>query len=227
MSKDLDQSTLDELAKFDSATISNAIESFNVRDRIEGYASMEIKCQFPTLPPMVGFAVTCTMDSTTSRPRQPSRIGDSFDTVIASQKPVIIVAKDVGNDNLRSCFFGDMICAALQSLGATGVITDGGVRDLAGIQKNAPGFHVFSPGVVVSHGNIYKLEFNIPVTVGGLEIHSGDLLHGDENGIVNIPFSVADKLSEEAARIKSYEDDFFKYVSGESATREGIEKLFY
>ena len=47
---------LEKLKAFDSGTISNAIESFDVRPRNEGFLSGDIRCQFPKFPPMVGYA---------------------------------------------------------------------------------------------------------------------------------------------------------------------------
>ena len=220
------EAIIGDLAQFDSATISNAIEPFKVRDRTEGYASMELKCQFPSLPPMVGFAITCTMDSTTpGRPHQTAERHELFNSIESSPKPVVLVAKDVGSDHLRSCFFGDMFCAALKALGAIGVVTDGGVRDLSGTSRNAPGFHVFAPGTVASHGNIVRFEFDVPVTVGGMEVRPGDILHGDENGIVKVPLEIASDVAEEAGRVRRRESEYFHYLSGQSVTRDGIEKL--
>ena len=56
---------IEALGRIDSPTVSNAIEAFGVRDPTDGYASLELRCLFPDLGPMVGYAVTCTADSTT------------------------------------------------------------------------------------------------------------------------------------------------------------------
>ena len=214
--------TLEILRQFDSATVSNAIESFEVRDRTEGYTSMELRCQFPELPPMVGFAVTCTMDSTTPGPKRPNKRSEFFDAVAASPQPVVIVAQDLGPDRLKSCFFGDMVCAALRTLGVAGVVTDGGIRDVSGIGKNAPGLQVFAPGVVASHGTVVRLDINVPVTVAGLEVRPGDLLHGDENGVVKVPLDIAEEVAEQSRLVREREAEFFDYLRSPSVTREGI-----
>ena len=64
---------LSALRRIDSPTISNAIETFQVRPRVAGYVGYDIRCIFPDLPPSVGFAVTCTVDSTTE-----GRVGIGF-----------------------------------------------------------------------------------------------------------------------------------------------------
>ena len=213
---------VEALRDYDSATISNAIEDFQVRDRTVGYTSMEIRCQFPELRPMVGYAVTCTMDSTTPGPRRPNKLPDFLDAVAASPQPVVVVVKDVGYSNARSCFTGDMICSIYAKLGAVGVVTDGGIRDVSGIRKQAPGLQVFAPGVVVSHGNGAKLDVNVPVNIGGMEIQPGDLLHGDENGVVNVPMDIAEPVVEEARKVRETEAKLFEYLGSQSVTLEGL-----
>src|SRR5689334_14088272 len=117
-----------KLQSFDSPTISNAIEGLNLRDRIEGYASMELRCMFPDLKPMVGHAVTCTADSTSPGRRDSNALIALFEAIKAMPKPVIVVAQNCGPDRLRSCFTGDMAATAYQRLGAVGIVTDGGIR---------------------------------------------------------------------------------------------------
>ena len=70
----LSRKTLDILQEFDSPTISNTIEHFEVRDPVTGYANMELKCQFPEQKPMVGYAVTCTADTIPAGCKQPMRL---------------------------------------------------------------------------------------------------------------------------------------------------------
>ncbi len=65
MTVGLNPEQIDALRRIDSPTIANAIETFEVRPRMAGYVGYDIRCIFPDLPPMVGYAVTCTVDSTT------------------------------------------------------------------------------------------------------------------------------------------------------------------
>ena len=218
MNTPLPPKTIDALRSFDSATVSNAIEDHQVRDRSEGYASMHLRCMYPDLKPMVGFAVTCTMDSTSPRHGRPNRLHEFLDMIAAAPQPAVVVIQDVGNDNSRSCFLGDMICGVYAKLGAVGVVTDGGVRDLSGIRKSAPGFQVFASGVVVSHGNSTKLDLGVPVSVHGLEIQPGDLLHGDANGVVEIPREVAASLPERCRQVRETEAKLFAVLQDASVT---------
>ena len=213
---------LEALEGFDTATVSNAIEAFNVRDRTEGYASMELRCQFPDLKPMVGYAVTCTADSTTPGPKRPSNLAQFLDAVANAPRPCVVVVQNVGPDRPRSCFVGDMVAMAYQKLGAVGIVTDGGVRDVSGIRRRAPGLQVFAPGTVVSHGNAVKLEVGVPVRVGGLAVQPGDLLHGDESGLILVPLDIAEAVVEQARRVQEAEVEFFEFLGGPSPSLDEI-----
>ena len=215
---------MDQLKKYDSATISNAIEDFQVRKRTEGYTSWDIRCQFPELDPMVGYAVTCTMDSTTADQKGENRLHEFMDVLWASENPIVVVIQDVGPKTNSSCFAGDLICSVYSALGVVGLVTDGGVRDLKGIKEKAPGLQIFSPGVVVSHGNGIKIDINVPVVVGGMQIDPGDLIHGDGNGLVNVPISIAKEVVSKAAQVKDTETKLFDYLDNGSYDLEGLKR---
>jgi 4-hydroxy-4-methyl-2-oxoglutarate aldolase len=194
------------LRSFDTPTVSNAVEALNVRDRTEGYASSEIRCCFPELEPLVGYAVTCTVDSTTSGANPPSRLGELIDILGAAVRPTVVVGEYVGSNASRGCFVGDMMATLFRRLGAVGVITDAPNRDLGSIQLRAPGFQVFGSGSVASHGNSRILDVSIPVVVGGLRILPGDLLHADLSGVITVPTDLAHEVAKEAQRIRENEE---------------------
>src|SRR5258708_38743590 len=100
---------LEALRKIDSPTIANAIEAFDVRDRTEGYASLELRCLFPDLPPIVGYAVTCTVDSTSPGKRPPTALHDLFAMVQAAPKPALVIMKHIGPDRLPGRHAGDVV----------------------------------------------------------------------------------------------------------------------
>jgi 4-hydroxy-4-methyl-2-oxoglutarate aldolase len=214
------------LRRFDSPTISNAIELLAIRDRTEGYASMELRCQFPDLPPIAGYAVTCVADSTTPGKPRTSKLEELLDAVAAMPRPAVVVMQNCGPDRLRSCFIGDMIAVFLDRLGAVAAMTDGGARDLRGIHTRAPGFQVFSSGTVVSHGNAAIVEVGIPVTIAGLTVQTSDLLHGDENGVLTVPPNYVEAILEKAEHVWKTEQEFVDYARTAEFDLESMKRRF-
>jgi regulator of RNase E activity RraA len=226
MTPTLPSQLLDRLRNFDSPTISNAIELLAVRDRTVGYSSRELRCQFPELKPMVGYAVTCTADSTTPGKPRATRLNDLLDAVAAMHKPSVVVMQNCGPGPERSCFVGDMAAVFFQRLGSVGAVTDGGFRDLSGIRSKTPEFQLFSPGAVVSHGNAVIVEVGIPVMVAGLSIKTGDLLHGDESGLLSVPSEHVEAILEKAELVRKTEQEWVDYTRSASFNLEEMKRRF-
>jgi regulator of RNase E activity RraA len=212
---------LDALRQIDSPTVSNAIEEFKARSLVEGYAGWELRCAFPEIGATVGHAVTCTGDTTTT-----SRTGDRgllrlWEALEAAPKPAVIVIKDIGSDRHRSCHMGEVMATTAKALGAVGCVSDGGLRDVAEV-KALGDFQYFCPGFVVSHGHPLICEVNVPVTVAGLSVNAGDLLHGDVNGLLTIPAEIAGKVADEAERIRQAERDVLDFVRRPDLTVERL-----
>lgn len=182
---------LTKLRSFDTATVCNAIELLDIRDRTEGFMGFNIGCLFPELGPMVGYAVTATVRSTVpGSPGTKSGFSKLFTAIEKSPSPAILVFKDVGPDHHRSCHFGDMMATICKRLGAIGLVTDGGVRDISTVRDL--GFHYFAAGATPAHGNYEIVDSDLSVTVDGALVNPGDLIHADENGVGIFP---PDRLS--------------------------------
>jgi len=222
MSKRTQDEIVELLRGIDSPTVSNAIEKFKVRNQTEGFASSELICRFPELPPMVGYAVTCIVDTTSPEPTGPNRLTDLFDAVASAPKPAVVIMQNQGPSRLRSCMVGDMVCTSLHKLGVAGLVTDGGVRDITGIRHRAPGFQVFAAGLVVSHGLPIYLEANVPVTVCGLPIRPCDLLHGDESGPLSVPVDIVELVLEQARSVLKKESEFIEFLNSGSFTLDEL-----
>src|SRR4029078_12732766 len=79
----LSKETLATLAKFDTPTICNVIELFDIRPRNRGYMDNRIKCSFPELPPIVGYACTASF-----RSDAPPAGGDAYGSIGGQLDPV-------------------------------------------------------------------------------------------------------------------------------------------
>ena len=212
---------LDILRQIDSPTVSNAIEQFGVRPRVDGYAGWELRCAFPELGTLLGYAVTCTADTTTEARRQDRGLMRLWEAVEAAPKPAVIVIKDIGPLRSRSCHMGEIMATTAKALGAVGCVSDGGLRDVAEVRALG-GFQYFCPGFVVSHGNPFICDVNVPVTVDGLAVTPGDLLHGDANGVLTIPAAIADRLAEQVQQVRRAEREVLEFVRQPGLTVERL-----
>lgn len=198
------------LRRIDSPTISNAIETFHLRPRVAGYVGSDIRCIFPELPPTVGYAVTCTVDST-SEGRQGIGFNTLYELLSNATKPAVVVMQDVGPDRLRSCHAGEVMSTIMKRLGVVGILTDGGLRDVKEVHTLG-GFQYFCTGLVVSHGNPVCVSVGGEVTISGMRVCTGDLLHGDINGVVHIPDACASEVAEAAYRIWAQEEETLRGI---------------
>jgi len=201
---------IDELRRIDSPTIANAIETFEIRPRVSGYVGYDIRCIFPDLPPTVGYAVTCTVDSTTEG-REGIGFNALYELLRDAPKPAVVVMQDVGTDRLHSCHAGEVMSTRMKSLGAVGILTHGGLRD-ANEVRALGGFQYFCAGLVVSHGNPICVSVGDEVTISGMKVRLGDLLHGDLNGVVHIPDECAADVAEAAYRIWERENETMREI---------------
>jgi 4-hydroxy-4-methyl-2-oxoglutarate aldolase len=174
----LSPQVLEKLRKFDTPTICNLIELFDVRPRNLGYMDARIKAAFPEMPPMVGFAATATF-----RSAAPPRGSDGYASVQAQVErfgelsgPAIIVFQDLDEPSAAATF-GEVMCTTYKAFGSTGLITSGTGRDLE--QVRAINFPVFTNGSICSHGYNHIPQIHIPVHIGGITVYPNDLLHGD------------------------------------------------
>lgn len=214
--KELTPAQIDALRRIDSPTIANAIESFEIRPRVSGYVGYDIRCIFPDLPPTVAYAVTCTVDSTTEG-REGIGFNALYELLAKAPKPAIVVMQDVGTDRLHSCHAGEVMSTRMKSLGAVGILTDGGLRDVREVGALG-GFQYFCAGLVVSHGNPICVSVGDDLTVSGMEVRMGDLLHGDANGLVHIPDECAVDVAEAAYRIWARENETLRSFGNATTT---------
>jgi regulator of RNase E activity RraA len=186
---------LEKLGKFDTPTICNLIELFDVRPRNVGYMDARIQACFPEMPPMVGFAATAT-----HRSAAPPRKGDSYSGLDAQvarfaelSGPTVVVFQDL-DQPAAAANFGEVMCSVYQAFGAVGLVTSGTGRDLDQVRRI--GFPVFTSGTICSHGYTHILQLHVPVHVGGIAIYPDDLLHGDCNGVTTIPKEIATEAAD-------------------------------
>jgi regulator of RNase E activity RraA len=206
---------LDELRAVDSPTIANAIEHFKVRPRVSGYAGADLRCLIPGMGTLLGYAVTCKGDSTTEG--KDRREHATLYRAIASLQPLpaIVVIGDDGDPSRLdlSCHAGEMMATTMKRVGALGLVTNGGLRDIKEVTALGD-FQYFGRGLVVAHGQPCIYDVGATVNICGMEVHPGDLLHGDENGITVVPAEIADKVVAQAMAVREMEQARLKEIQG-------------
>lgn len=213
MQTPLTDAELDALRQIDTPTIANAIEPFNVRSDTDGFMGWDIRCMFPEMGVMAGYAVTATLDTTThGRVHDREARFQLFEAIDASPKPVVLALKDLSSKPKHGCHFGDGLATVSMRLGAIGLVTDGGVRDVDTVREM--GFHYFAPGMVPAHGNFGFMEAQVPVRISGVLVNPGDLIHADANGVVTIPAEIAREVIAQAREVLAREKAHRDWVNG-------------
>ena len=148
MENRLKEDYLKKLQKYDIPTVANAIEIFNIRPRIEGFMSSDIKCILPYEKAFIGYASTAKISSLNPPKKNQRNLElQCYKTVRDTFKPTIAVIEDIDFPPIGS-YWGEIKVSIYKALGCIGAITNGGVRDLTEVEKM--GFGYFASCVLVS-----------------------------------------------------------------------------
>jgi regulator of RNase E activity RraA len=214
------------LKTIDTPTVCNAIELLNVRPGNEGFTSNAVKCLYPELGPMVGYAVTAQMETVTQMEPRDSQITMQFyEAIAASPDPVIIVLQEIGGYKEFAAHSGDVMTTLVKNFGAIGLVTDCNVRDFNEVKPL--NFHTFAAGVSPSHVFCRIAQVGVPVQVHGMTVRPGDLIHGDINGLVNVPTEKIEELPEKIAHVRKTEQDLIARVNEGGFTLEDLRKILF
>ncbi len=206
---------LNLLRQYDTPTICNVIEMFEVQPRTAGYMDGRIRACFPEMPPIVGYAATATIRCAFAR-SEGSVYGSLEEQVSRFSEipgPPIVVFQDL-DDPPVAATFGEIMCTTYQSFGAAGLITSGAARDLDQVRRI--GFPAFASGVICSHGYSHIVSVHTPVRVGGIAVYPGDLLHADANGVTAIPHSIASEVAHASAEYAAAEGVILEFTKSGS-----------
>ena len=212
----LTPATLAKLAAYDTPTICNVIELFDVRPRDTGFMDHRIRANFPELPPVVGFAATASFRSS-APPAEGSAYGslaDQAEAFASLPGPALVVFQDLDDPPIGATF-GEVMCSVYKGFGSAGLITSGGGRDL--LQVRALEYPVFTGSTICSHAYCHIVHVGMPVHVGGLVVRQGDLLHGDANGVTNVPVPIASEVADAAEEFVTNEKIVIDYARAPGA----------
>ena len=200
----------------DSPTMANAIEPFKVRDRTEGFIGGKVRSLFPEMPPMVGLALTVTMTNTPGPTAGRENWWRMYEALSQIPAPSVLTVQDASGAPSRCALAGEVMATLAMRLGAVGMVTDGGLRDVHEVR--ALGFAYFARYVVVSHGNFDIVDIGTPIVLDGQEVKTGDILHGDANGIVIVPREVLDGLPDAVEEVRMRERATMDFINSPEYT---------
>jgi regulator of RNase E activity RraA len=153
-----------------------------------------------------------------SRPGDNLMIHKALDLI----EPGDVLVVDAGDD-LTNALVGEIMSSYAQQRGAAGIVIAGAIRDSGPLRRGK--FPVFAEGV--SHRGPYKDgpgEINIPVSLGGMLVHPGDLVLGDDDGLVCIPIDLVEDIYAAAlAKFEAEEKNLTSIRAGEPQDRAWVD----
>jgi 4-hydroxy-4-methyl-2-oxoglutarate aldolase len=194
-----DQDMLQQLRNFDTPSITNIVATYPRNPLCLGlynpwtqnwYTDQSVRCIYPELGRTVGYAVTCVYglpDPNYSR----LSFMDVIDALGASKKPTILVLKQEFPPKIagKVGLAGGNMVSAMRAAGCVGLLSNGPSRDVDEVRPLK--FQYMLSGVTPGHGAMAVHAVNVPVTVAGMDVSPGEIIHMDENGACKFP---ADKL---------------------------------
>lgn len=220
----LSQAQAQFLQSIDTPTVCNLLEVVAPQRRGFGYTVKHLHCPFPDLPPMVGFAKTATIRTKDRVPlgeaSYMSKRLDYLDYVAAAPQPGIVVIEDLDGEHVGfGAFWGEVQSNVHKALGCLGTVTNGSIRDIPMI---APGFQMLAGSIGPSHAFVHVVDFGTSVTVHGMEVTSGDLIHADRHGAVVVPLESIDAMQPALERLAAQEERIIKATQAPGASVASI-----
>lgn len=191
------------LQSVDTPTVCNAIEVAEGRRGFAAFTRGTVICTAPDEPPVVGYAVTAQL-AAKSPPDEDAAVirarrMDYYRAMADALKPAVAVIEDLDYPDCIGAYWGELNTTVHKAFGIAGVLTNGVVRDLGDLPE---GFPVIAGSIGPSHGFVHIKTLGRPVTVFGLVVRSGDLIHADRHGEVVIPPGVIPVLADAIRKLQ-------------------------
>ena len=198
----LNKEILDGLKALDTPTVCNALEVVDPNRRNRGFNVRPFVCAHPELPPVVGYARTARIRAT-HEPEKPMD-AEFYYKYIAEDGPLprVVVIQDIDEIPGYGSFWGEVNTNLHYGLGCLGIITNGCIRDIPDSQEN---FQMLAGMINPSHAWVHVVDWGTQVTIHGMDVEDGNLIHADMHGAVVIPSTSAKEVIEEAKKIAAKE----------------------
>lgn len=148
----------------------------------------------------------------------------AFD-VIDEAPPGSIICISSGGD-ANTAVWGELMTAGAVARGHEAAVLDGGTRDAELIRRDT-NFPVYSRSIVPSSsiGRLMTIARDVPVQVGGVMVHPGDYIVGDEDGVVAIPAEQVEAIVAFAEEAEAVEAEMAKFIAEVGSMRAAIDKF--
>ena len=191
----MNDALLNVLRSVDTPTVCNAIEAAQGKRGFNNFTKATMVASAPEEKSVVGYALTAKI-AATSAPEEPAEILKErrmayYKYMAEGQRPSVAVIEDCDFPNCVGAFWGEINTTVHKGFGVSGVVTNGVVRDLGDLPT---GFPVIAGSIGPSHAFVHVREFGKPVSVFGLAVEEGDLVHADRHGALVIPSLVIPSL---------------------------------
>lgn len=194
------------LAGFDTPTVCNALDLLRHDRSGVSFTTRGLVWARPEEPPMVGRAVTARVRADAppgwDAAEGARRRRAYWEHLRTAPAPALLVAQDISAEIGFGGIWGDVNAAIHLSLGMRGVVTDGAVRDLPLLPA---GFGLLAGTVTPSHGHGHVLDWGGTVTVAGMRVAPGDIVHADRHGAVAFAPALLPELPDAARRVQRRE----------------------
>lgn len=204
---------LERLKEHDTPSVTNVVATYPKNPLCLGlyhpwtqnwYTDQSIRCIYPELGRTTGYAVTCVYglpDTGYSR----LSFMDVIDALEQSRKPSILVIKQIFPPEIagKVGLSGGNMTTAMKAMGCVGVISDGPSRDIDEIRLMKVQYML--SGVTAGHGEMAVHAVNTPVSVAGMDVAPGDIIHMDENGACKFPANKLDQVVKNLELLKQEE----------------------
>ncbi|WP_170515224.1 RraA family protein [Ruegeria atlantica] len=199
-------SLLTLLRKVDTPTVCNAIEVAQGKRGFDGFSRGTMLCSAPSEPAIVGYARTAKIAAVQPPSEAPEVIRERrmayYKYMAEGPAPSVAVIEDVDFPNCIGAYWGEINTTVHKGFGMSGALTNGVMRDLGDLPQ---GFPVVAGSVGPSHGFVHVRAVDTPVSIFGLLVNPGDLIHADQHGALVIPEDVVDQLEGAIQKLLSTE----------------------
>ena len=202
----MDDALLTLLRAVDTPTVCNAIEVAQGRRGFDRFTRGTVLASAPEAGAIVGYARTATITALTP-PEEPAEVirarrMDYYRYMAEGPRPALAVIEDLDGADAVGAFWGEINTTVHKGFGLSGVLTNGVMRDLGDM---AEGFPVIAGSIGPSHAFVHVKSIDAPVTVFGMRVDPGDLVHADRHGALVIPAKVIPELREAIGRMQRTE----------------------